>query len=163
MNYAKIRKMDISNWDGISATIFFSGCTFDCPGCFNKECQDFNYGKPFTYDVADSFIEYAKNKHVTDICILGGEPFQQSLDRLYFLVHRLRKEVKKPIHIWSGYLWEDLIKVRGPRIILGYCDTLVDGKFDINKKDLSLKYRGSSNQRVIDIKKSFKAGKVVEI
>lgn len=163
MNYAKIRRYDTSNWDGVNTTLFVSGCTFNCPGCFNKEAQDFNYGERFTFAVADKFVEYAKDEHVVGVCILGGEPFQQNLDMLYHLVYRLRKEVKKPIHIWTGYLWEELISDKNKKMILNYCDTLVDGRFDIRKKNLSLKYRGSSNQRVINVKESLKRGYVVEI
>ena len=163
MNYAKIRRYDTSNWDGVNTTLFVSGCTFNCPGCFNKEAQDFNYGERFTFAVADKFVEYAKDEHVVGVCILGGEPFQQNLDMLYHLVYRLRKEVKKPIHIWTGYLWEELISDKNKKMILNYCDTLVDGRFDIHKKNLSLKYRGSSNQRVINVKESLKRGYIVEI
>lgn len=155
MNYAKIRKYDTSNWAGINTSVFFSGCRFHCPGCFNKEAQDFEYGKRFDINVADLIVEYVKDEHVDGLCILGGEPFQQDLDMLYHLIIRVKKETHKPIHIWSGYTWEELMYDPKKIFILKNCDTLVDGRFEINKKDLTLKYRGSSNQRVIDIKKSF--------
>ena len=163
MNYAKIRKYDASNWDGVNTTLIVSGCTFDCPGCFNKEAQDFSYGKPLTFAVVDKFINYAKNEHVAGVCILGGEPFHQDLDMMYHLLYRVHSEVKKPIHIWTGYLWEELISNKKDLMLLKLCDTLVDGRFILEKKDLSLKYRGSSNQRVIDVQKSLRMNKVVEI
>lgn len=163
MNYAKIRKYDTSNWDGVNTTLFVSGCTFNCPGCFNKEAQDFNYGKVFDSFAEDLLISYIKDEHVVGVNILGGEPFQQDLDKLFHLVVRITKETNKPIHIWSGYLWEELVSDIRKVMILEYCDTLVDGRFDIDKKDLNLKYRGSSNQRVINTKESLLSGRVVEV
>lgn len=163
MKYAKIRKYDTSNWDGINTTIFFSGCKFNCLGCFNKEAQDFNYGKDFTKEVEDLFISYAKDTHVVGVCLLGGEIFQQDLWLIFKFVERIKKEVNKPVHLWTGYKWEELLKDPKKIMILEYCDTLVDGQFEIEKKDLTLKYRGSSNQRVIDIKKSLIKGDVITI
>lgn len=163
MNYVKIRKYDTSNWDGVNTTLFLSGCTFNCPGCFNKEAQDFNYGKVFDSFAEDLLISYIKDEHVVGVNILGGEPFQQDLDKLFHLVFRITKETNKPIHIWSGYLWEELVSDIRKVVILEYCDTLVDGRFDIDKKDLNLKYRGSSNQRVINTKESLLSGRVVEV
>lgn len=162
MKYSKIRKYDTSNWDGVNTSIFFSGCTFGCPGCFNKDSQDFNFGAEYNKNIEDKFIEYAKDTHVSGVCILGGEPFQQDLDMLYDLVRRIRTEVGKPIHIWSGYTWEELICDYKKVAVLGQCNTLVDGRFDVTKKNLTIKYRGSYNQRVIDIRKSLIRGEVVE-
>ena len=163
MKYAQIRKYDTSNWDGINTTIFFSGCKFSCPGCFNKDAQDFNYGLDYDLDVENLFISYAKDEHSVGVCILGGEPFQQDLDILLRLVKRIKEEVKKPVHIWTGYIFEELIKDEKKRKILKYIDTLVDGQFILAKKDLNLKFRGSSNQRVIDVQKSLKEGKIVRL
>ena len=162
MKYAKIRKYDTSNWDGINTTLFVSGCRFNCLGCFNKEAQDFNYGHEWTMEVEDLFISYAKVDHSVGVCLLGGEIFQQNLDIILSLVSRIKIEVGKPIHVWTGYLWEDLLKDPRKVRILEYIDTLVDGQFMIDKKDLSLKYRGSSNQRVIDVQRSLVDGRVVE-
>lgn len=161
MKYAQIRKYDTSNWDGINTTIFFSGCKFNCPGCFNKDAQDFNYGLDYDLDAENLFISYAKDEHSVGVCILGGEPFQQDLDILLRLVKRIKEEVNKPIHIWTGYIFEELIKDERKRKILNYIDTLVDGQFILAKKDLNLKFRGSSNQRVINVQKSLKEGKIV--
>ena len=163
MYYSKMMQYDTSNWDGITATIFFSGCKFHCPGCFNKEAWDFHYGQPFDKNAEDQFIEYAKNPHVTGVCLLGGEVFQQDLYRILDLVIRIKREVKKPIHVWSGYTFEELMEDDEKRVILFHVDTLVDGPFIFAKKDLRLKHRGSSNQRVIDVPKSLSMGKVIEI
>ena len=163
MNYAKIIKYDTGNWDGVNTTIFFSGCRFNCPGCFNKCAQDFNYGKKYTEEVEDLLISYAKDQHVVGVCILGGEPFQQDIDILLRLVRRIAYEVNKPIHIWTGYSFEDLLADEQKKKILCFIDTLVDGRFVLKKKDLNLKYRGSSNQRVIDVQASLETGEVIQI
>lgn len=151
MRYAKLLKYDAGNWDGINTTIWFSGCTFKCPGCFNVECQDFDYGWEYNKEIEDRLIKYAKDEHVTGVCILGGEPFQQDLTVILRLVKRIKEEVNKPIHVWSGYLFEDLMKNPEVSEILKYVDTLVDGPFIMELKDLTLKYRGSSNQTVWDL------------
>ena len=161
MNYSKMLKYDASNWDGITATIFFCGCRFRCPGCFNSELWDFNCGKKFDKKSEKEFISYAKNPHVDGVCLLGGEVFQQDLDEMLDFVIKLTREVKKPIHVWSGYTFEELMNNEKMMVILHYIDTLVDGPFIFEKKDLTLKYRGSSNQRVIDVKKSLEVGEVV--
>ena len=159
MNYAKIRRYDTSNWDGINTTLFVSGCHFHCEGCFNKEAQDFKYGKEFTSEIEDVLIEFAKDPHVVGVCILGGEPFDQNVLKMLHLLDRIKREVKKPIHVWTGYLIEDLIN-DNRRCLLPYIDTLVDGQFMLDKKDLTLKYRGSSNQRVIDVKDYLRRHKI---
>lgn len=163
MYYSKMLKYDTSNWEGITATIFFSGCKFHCPGCFNQEAWDFNHGQPFDKKAEDLFISYAKNPHVTGVCLLGGEVFQQDLDRILDLVIRIKREVRKPIHVWSGYTYEELMADEKKMVILCHIDTLVDGPFIFAQKDLRLKHRGSSNQRVIDVPKSLAMGKVIEI
>ena len=163
MNYTKMMKYDTSNWDGITATIFFSGCKFHCPGCFNQEAWDFNHGQPFDKKAEDLFISYAKNRHVTGVCLLGGEVFQQDLDRILDLVIRIKREVRKPIHVWSGYTYEEIMADEKKMVILCHIDTLVDGPFIFKQKDLRLKHRGSSNQRVIDVQASMQSGQIVLI
>jgi len=163
MKYAKIIKYDTGNWAGINTTIFFSGCHLHCPGCFNKDAQDFDYGMEFDYNTEQLIGEYLGDPHVDGLCILGGEPFDQELKDLTDFVREVRCVFGKPIHIWSGYTFEEIIQDKYKRCLLSYCDTLVDGLFDVSKKDLNLLYRGSSNQRIIDVKASLRCGRAIEI
>ena len=162
MRYAKIRKYDVSNFKGINSTLFVSGCNFHCKGCFNKEAQSFEYGNEFTKEVEDLFISYIKDKHVEGVNLLGGEIFQQDLDVILNLVKRIKNETNKPIYAWTGYLFEDLLKDRKKVEILKYIDIVIDGKFEMDNKDLTLKFRGSSNQKVIDVKESLRQGVIIE-
>lgn len=162
MNYAEIKKFDIANSPYIGSTIFFSGCNFHCKGCFNRVAWDFNYGKPYTKQIEDEFITYLQHERVRNANILGGEPFQQDLDKMLNLVKRIKTETNVGIWMWSGYLFDDLIKDKLKREILSYIDILVDGQFKIEKRDLKLRYRGSSNQRIIDVQKSLKENKIIE-
>lgn len=162
MNYAEIKKFDIANSPYIGSSIFFSGCNFHCRGCFNEIAQDFNYGKPYTKEIEDEFIKYLKHDMVKNANILGGEPFQQDLNKILTLVKRIKSETNVRIWIWSGNLFENLIKDKKCKEILKYIDFLVDGQFKMEERDLNLKYRGSSNQRVIDVQKSLKENKIIE-
>ncbi|MEN8078060.1 anaerobic ribonucleoside-triphosphate reductase activating protein [Clostridioides difficile] len=164
MNYAKIRKLDVTNGPGVRTTLFVSGCTHDCEGCFNKEQQDFKYGNEFTKETEDEFIEYTKSRQIKGVNILGGEPMQQIMDNtLLNLLKRIKSETNKPIWLWSGYKFEEIINNPKRLEILKEVDVLVDGKFEMDKRDIMLKYRGSSNQRVIDVKKSLEQGNIVEV
>lgn len=164
MNYAKIRKFDVSNGPGVRATLFVSGCTNKCEGCFNKELQDFNYGEKWTKDVEDKFIKQIMNPNIVGVNILGGEPMDQTRDKdLYYLLKRIKLETNKSIWLWSGYLYEDILKSSSKSDILENVDVLIDGRFELDKRNISLKYRGSSNQRIIDVIKSREADKIIEI
>ena len=164
MNFAEIRKFDVSNGPNVRTTLFVSGCTNNCKGCFNKELQNFNYGKLWTKETEEEFLSYVKNDNIFGVNILGGEPLEQTMDNsLVELLDRIKKETNKPIWLWSGYLYEDIIKDEKKLKILNFVDVLIDGRFEIDKRNISLKYRGSFNQRVIDIKKSRIENKVVEI
>lgn len=162
MNYAKIREYDVSNGPNVRTTLFVSGCTHNCKGCFNKDTQDFNFGKEFTEETEDYFIKISKNKNIKGINILGGEPLQQIKDNtLLNLLKRLNSEVKKPIWLWSGYTYEEIISNPQRLEIIKEIDVLIDGRFEIDKRDLMLQYKGSSNQRIIDVKQSLKENKIV--
>lgn len=162
MNYAKIRKYDVANGPGIRTTLFVSGCTNNCEGCFNQELQDFSYGNKWDEKMEDEFLFYVKNPNVEGVNILGGEPMQQTMDdSLVNLLKRIKKETNKPIWLWSGFLYENIIKDEKKKRILDEVDVLVDGLFKIELRNIKLKYRGSENQRVIDVKESLKANKVV--
>ena len=164
MKYAKIRKLDVTNGPGVRTTIFVSGCTHNCEGCFNKEQQDFNYGNDFTKETEDEFIELTKSRQIKGVNILGGEPMQQVMDdTLLKLLKRIKLETNKPIWLWSGYTFEEIINNSKRAEMLREVDVLIDGKFEADKRDIMLKYRGSSNQRVIEVKKSLEQGTIIEI
>ena len=160
MRYNKIRKMDISNGPGIRVSIFFQGCHFHCKGCFNAETWDFSGGKEFNDDVIKIVLDLCNNDYISGLSILGGEPMHP--DNISGTT-KLAKDFKekypnKTIWAWSGYLFDEYVNRQE---IINYLDVLVDGKFDITKTSSDLKYKGSSNQRVIDVKKSLEKGEVV--
>lgn len=164
MNYAKIRKFDVSNGPGVRTTLFVSGCTNNCEGCFNKELQNFNYGEKWTKEIEDEFILQVKNTNILGVNILGGEPMEQIEDNsLPSLLKRIKNETNKSIWLWSGYRYEDILNCNEKSNILYYVDVLIDGRFELDKRNISLRYRGSTNQRVIDVAKSREVNKVVEI
>lgn len=146
MRYAKIKKMDIANGPGIRVSLFVQGCNFHCKSCFNKETWDFDGGKEWTKEIEDEFIKLCKMPHIDAISILGGEPLQQDDDLLH-LLQRLKKEVKKKISVWTGYTIEDIPEEK--RELLEYIDELTDGQFVNDLYDPKLKFKGSSNQRLL--------------
>lgn len=151
MRYSQIKNMDVVNGEGFACSLFLQGCSHHCKGCFNKETWDFQGGEEFTNEVKDKFIELCKNPHIDCISILGGEPFDQDINDLYGLLYELNC-IRKPIYVWSGYTYEELLN-RGYKQHLNLIDYLIDGKFIEEQKDLTLKLRGSKNQRIIDIKR----------
>lgn len=161
MNYAEIKRYDVANSPYVGSSLFVSGCTNNCEGCFNEQLQNFSYGHKWTKEVEDSYIKFLQDKQVKHANLLGGEPMQQDSNTMLHLVKRIKEETDVSIWCWTGCLFEDLIKQQDKIEILRYIDILVDGKFDKTKRDLKLKYRGSSNQRVIDVQESFKKGILV--
>lgn len=160
MNFAQIRKYDVANGPGIRTTIFVTGCTHNCHNCFNKEYQDFNYGDTWTDKETEEVISYLNLDEVKGLTLLGGEPFQNEIDLLQ-VIRDIKKEVQKDIWIFSGYTYEEILKDQNKKKLLEECDVLVDGRFVEALKDLKLRFRGSSNQRIIDIQKSLDENKVV--
>lgn len=158
MNYAQINKFDIANGPGVRVSLFVQGCPIHCPGCFNQETWDFNGGKPFTIETEHSVLN-SINEHIAGLSILGGEPLTpQNYDVLLRFLHAFKLQFSdKTIWLWTGYEW------RGVKTfsIMDYIDVCVAGHFDITKRDLNLKWCGSSNQQVIDVKKTKQAGKVI--
>lgn len=153
MNYGKIYLNDVINGEGLRVSLFVSGCTIHCPGCFNKEAQDFNYGKPFTINEENKIINQLNNDKIKykGLSILGGEPFDNAEELIPF-VERVKFDTKdKDIWIWSGYTEEQILKDNIKRELYNLCDYAVLGPFIENLKDLSLKFRGSSNQKIIKI------------
>lgn len=160
MNYAQIRKYDVANGPGIRTTFFLTGCDRNCPNCFNTDYMDFNHGKKWDSDAEKEVISYLKLKEVEGLTVLGGEPFENPLGLLKAL-RNIKKEVDKSIWIYTGFVFEDLVSIKIAREILEEIDVLVDGEFIEELKDLRLKFRGSSNQRIIDVKKSLINNKVI--
>lgn len=164
MNYAQIRKFDVTNGPKVRTTLFVSGCTHNCPECFNKEQQSFEYGELWTEEVEEQFLSYVKNPNVHGVSILGGEPMQQIMDdSLLKLLRRIKEETNKEIWLWSGYTFDAIINNPERKEILKQIDVLVDGPYLKEKRNLNLKYRGSENQRVIDVKRSLKDNKITLI
>lgn len=168
MNYADIKNIDVANGPGVRVSLFVSGCSHHCEDCFNKETWDFNYGALFGEKEIDTILEHLSHSHIKGLSLLGGEPFEFTNQQGILPLLRKVKEAypEKDIWCWTGYLFDkdirDTMMVKWPetREILNYIDILVDGKFEKEKKDLSLRFRGSSNQRIIDVQKSLEAGTV---
>lgn len=162
MHYAQMRKYDVANGIGIRSTLFVSGCTHQCPGCFNTDYREFDYGTPWTKEAEDTFLSYIKDENVHGVTILGGEPMQQTKDDdLLNLLRRIKQETNETIWIYSGYTYEEILKEPKRRQILELCDVLVDGRFVETLKDLKLRFRGSSNQNIIDVQASLTSGEKV--
>ena len=166
MNYATIKNCDIANGPGVRVSLFVSGCTHRCPGCFNEVAWDFDYGTPFTQETVDSILAMLKPDYIQGLTLLGGEPFEPRNQAAVVDLLRQVKEAypKKSIWAFSGYLFEkDILSGRlgNTREYLSYLDVLVDGPFVESKKNLSLRFRGSENQRLIDVPASLQKGETV--
>ena len=169
MNYATIKNNDIANGPGVRVSLFVSGCTHRCPGCFNEVAWDFDYGQPFTQDTIDSILNMLAPAHIKGLTLLGGEPFEpQNQPEILKLLRQIKEKYpEKTIWAYSGYLFErDILAGRlGPKEItdeyVSYLDVLVDGPFVLSRKNLSLRFRGSDNQRLIDVPASLKRGETV--
>lgn len=157
MRFAQIRRFDVANGPGIRTSIFVTGCNLNCPGCFNKIYSDFNYGKLWTKFYENQLIEFLNNPHVSGLSVLGGEPLSQD-EQLDKLLSRVKIEIKKPVWLWTGFVFEQLNLKQLQT--LKFVDVLIDGPFIIAKKDLNLKFRGSSNQRIIDLNLTRKLNKI---
>ena len=169
MNYATIKYYDIANGQGVRTSLFVSGCTHKCKGCFNSEAWDFKYGKPFTKEVEDEIILSLKEDFIDGLSLLGGEPFEIANQKalLPFLKRVKEKYPNKNVWCYTGYLFdkdlltESRVKTQDTIEMLKLIDVLVDGKFIEELKDISLQFKGSSNQRIIDVQKSLKENQVV--
>ena len=162
MNYGEIKKFDIANGEGVRVTLFVSGCTHHCKGCFNPETWDFQYGEPFTQETARKLLESLSPEYIAGLTLLGGEPFEVGNQRALTPFLRKMKELypQKDIWCYTGYTYEtDLIEDSRARCevtddMLSLIDVLVDGEFHEAEKDISLRFRGSKNQRLIDLPKT---------
>ena len=168
MNYAVIKNCDISNGPGVRVSLYVSGCTHHCKGCFNEVAWDFDYGQPFTEDTIEAILDMLRPSYIRGLTLLGGEPFEpQNQGPVVGLLRRIKAELpEKSIWAFSGYLYETITSGKlGPweitREYLDYLDVLVDGPFVEEKKNISLRFRGSENQRIIDIPATRKSGTIV--
>lgn len=161
MRYNLIRKMDISNGPGVRVSIFMQGCSFHCKNCFNQETWDFEGGQEFTDDTINKVLELSDKKEVKGLSILGGEPMHPTnMEGTTKLAKAFKEKYpEKNIWAWSGFKYEDI----KDNDVFNYIDVLVDGQYKDELHDPTLKWRGSSNQRVIDIKESKKQNKVCEL
>ena len=160
MRYAQMRRYDVANGVGIRTTLFVSGCHFHCKNCFKSEYWPFEYGEEYTDAEMQKFIDMGKVDNVTGYSILGGEPMDQLSDNMLLkTVQEIKKQTGKTIWMWSGWTYENMNEKQ--REILKYVDVLVDGQFVDEKKNLKLLFRGSENQRIIDVPKTLAQGEVV--
>ena len=166
MNYATIKNCDIANGPGVRVSLFVSGCTHHCKGCFNEVAWDFDYGEPFTQETIDSIVNMLRPAYIRGLTLLGGEPFEpENQGAIVELLRQIKRELpEKSIWAFSGYLFDrDILSGRlgDTSEYLSYLDVLVDGPFIESKKNLSLRFRGSENQRLIDVPASLAAGEIV--
>ena len=151
MNYAQIRSLDIANGEGVGVALFVSGCPFHCKECFNEEAWDYDYGNEFTWDTMEQIMDLARKPYIQRVSILGGEPLaEKNVIWVGGILKKLHDDLQgKKIWVYSGYTYEELDETQ--LVAISYADVLVDGRFIEEQKDLQLKFRGSRNQRVIDI------------
>mgnify|MGYP002424363357 CR=1 FL=1 len=162
MRYSKIRKMDISNGKGVRVSIFIQGCTFNCKNCFNPETHDFEGGTEFTDETIDKVLDLCSKDHIDGLSILGGEPMHpKNIEGTTKLAKAFKEKFpNKNLWAWTGYKFDEYLK---DKEVAKYLDVLIDGQYVDELHDPTLEWRGSSNQRVIDVQKSLQAGEVVEI
>ena len=168
MNYATIKNCDIANGPGVRISLFVSGCTHHCKGCFNEVAWDFDYGEPFTQQTIRTILDMMKPGYIKGLTLLGGEPFEpQNQGPIVELLRQVKKAYpQKSIWAFSGYLYEKITShTLGDWAVtqefLSYLDVLVDGPFVEEKKNLALRFRGSENQRLIDMPATLASGKIV--
>lgn len=165
MNYATIKWADVANGPGVRVSLFVSGCTHHCPGCFNEEAQDFGYGQPFTRTEEDKILRALAPAHIKGLSLLGGEPFEPDNQRALLPLLRRVKAAYPDKEVWcySGYtldgeLWQDSrARCECTDEMLSLIDVLVDGPFVEGQKDLNLRFRGSANQRILNVPASIAA------
>ena len=166
MNYSQLITCDTANGEGIRTSLFVSGCTNHCPGCFNQEAQDFNYGKLYTQDTENILLDCIKQPYISGLSILGGDPLCQDdmgLITLNFLAHKVHS-LGKTVWLWTGFKWEDFNFTNNfslQSLLLSACDVVVDGPFIEAEKDLTLAFCGSRNQRIIDVRETLGKGEII--
>ena len=170
MNNADIKKIDVANGEGVRVSVFVSGCNHHCKGCFNQCAWDFNYGKEFSEKEEQQIIDYMNHDYISGLSLLGGEPLEpRNQEGLLPLVKKVKEKFpNKNIWCYTGFDFEkDVLGKMAKdnettRELLKYIDVIVDGKFEEDKRDLKLQFRGSSNQKIVDVKKSLQTGQIVK-
>jgi len=170
MNYADIKRIDTANGEGVRVSVFVSGCNHHCEGCFNQCAWDFNYGNKFTDAEINKVLEYLDHDYIKGLSLLGGEPLEPSNQAGFLpLVKKVKEKFPdKDIWCYTGFNFEDEVVNKMAKEnpmsdeLIHYFDVVVDGKFEKDKKDLKLRFRGSSNQRIIDVPETLKEHKIVE-
>ena len=170
MNYADIKRIDVANGEGVRVSVFVSGCNHHCKGCFNECAWDFNYGNKFTEKQEEEVLKDLDHDYISGLTLLGGEPLEPAnQEGLLPLVKKAKEKFPdKKIWCYTGFDFEkDVVGKMAKQSdttkeLLKYIDVMVDGKFEEDKKDLTLKFRGSSNQRILDVQESLKENKPVE-
>lgn len=161
MNYATIKTMDIANGPGVRVSLFVSGCRHACPHCFNREAWAFDYGEAYTADIENRLLEAVDKSYVTGLSLLGGEPFEPEnrAGLLSLLAAFDERFPDKTVWCYSGFTLEELLADSDPTVrrMLSHIDVLVDGRYENDKKDIALLFRGSSNQRILDVPASLEA------
>jgi anaerobic ribonucleoside-triphosphate reductase activating protein len=159
---ADYKPFNFVDGEGVRCSLYVSGCMFHCEGCYNQATWNFRYGKPYTQELEERIMSDLVQPYVQGLTLLGGEPFLNT-GILLPLLKRIRTELpEKDIWSWTGYTWEEMLLETEDKLeMLNYVDILVDGRFELAKKNLNLQFRGSSNQRIIDVKKSRISGEVV--
>lgn len=163
MRYAKIRKMDISNGEGIRVSLFVQGCDFHCKNCFNQETWDFNKGKEFFKETLSTLLKLCEKPEIKGLSILGGEPLHNNNKEVVLkITNQFRKEFPtKDIWLWSGFIFENAIQDPIKKQIFQNIDIFIDGQYIDELHNFKLKWKGSSNQRVIDMKETLKQNKII--
>ena len=169
MYYGEIKKCDIANGEGVRVSLFVSGCTHHCPGCFNADTWNFKYGSEYTDQTEKEILEALSPSYINGLTLLGGEPFEpENQKTLVGLLRKVRESYpEKNIWCYTGYKFDEDVEENmfenwpETKELMSYIDVVVDGKFEEDKKDLSLKFRGSKNQRIIDVQKSLKTHQII--
>lgn len=169
MNYATIRNYDIANGEGVRTSLFVSGCNFHCPNCFNPEAQNFEYGERFTGETAEKIMTMISDSTISGLSILGGDPLCQDTDGMIALSTLCRRvrDRGKTVWLWTGFLWEDVFSLpcrdlqhQYQKFLLADCNIVVDGPFKQELADRKLIWRGSENQRIIDVQRTLSDGQI---
>lgn len=164
MYYSEINPCDALNGIGFRVTIWVSGCSHNCKGCFNPLTHNPNYGKPYTQQTEDEILEYLSKPYIQGITLTGGHPLEPyNLLDIECLIDKIKERYNnKDIWLYTPYTWEEIINDKTLKRICSKCDVIIDGKYINECRDITLKFRGSTNQRLIDVKQSIKKGKVIQ-